>query len=172
MGDLTTFLLHLNTTPHTQYASMNKLTLRNLTPQTKNSNTRGCRVLLLLECYRCWYPTEPAKGMGQMYNLLAFRFPEDITDQSERIRERLHLFLCVLHKSGTEGNQCTTSVLFSLFISLLPSGYFWAFTKIQSHIHLKRTKEKIIYCENYVSDKFWIMIIMLIQFQMCTCQLK
>lgn len=38
--DQTTVLLHLDTTPHIQYASVNKLTLRNLTQQTKNSSIR------------------------------------------------------------------------------------------------------------------------------------
>lgn len=76
--DQTTFLLHLDTTPHIQYASMNKLTLRNLTQQTKNSSIRGCSVSTLFQ-----------QGMRQMYNLLAFRFPEDITAESERKRETL-----------------------------------------------------------------------------------
>lgn len=48
--DQTTFLLHLDTTPPIQYASMNKLTLRDLTQQTKNSSIRGSSMTELQEC--------------------------------------------------------------------------------------------------------------------------
>lgn len=48
--DQTTFLLHLDTTPHIQYASMNKLTLRDPTQQTKNSSIRGSSMTELQEC--------------------------------------------------------------------------------------------------------------------------
>lgn len=39
--DQTTLPLHLDTTPHIQHASVNKLTLWDLTQQTKNSRRRG-----------------------------------------------------------------------------------------------------------------------------------
>lgn len=44
--DLTTFLLHLNATPHTQYASMNKLTLR--------TRTLKIAAHVAAECSCCW----------------------------------------------------------------------------------------------------------------------
>lgn len=107
-----TFLLHLDTTPHIEYASMHKLTLRNPTQLTKNSSREGSGMSTMLECWVLFSSPSPQRGW-------AWCIIDWLLDSLRTSQQKGAPLYSVLYKSACGERPWKTSINFSWNVSLL-----------------------------------------------------